>query len=174
MTTPPKEHLIYKGEDYYFIPKSSSTQHNHEEDILFPSEYARYRGDWLIEGNKLYLTDLHVFIRNKEVGLDYLFPGEDKVFADWVSGEISLFQDKMTGNVFPRPEKTLLLKIKGGLIMEGWEIDSIHSSKEKFGMEEEYKKKFCRVIYTSRPSRIGLLRAKIEKSQFYSDLFFDD
>ena len=31
-------------------------------------------------------------------------------------------------------------------------------------MQEEYKKKFCRVIYTSRPSRLGLLRAKIEKS----------
>ncbi len=163
MTTPFREHLIYKGEDYYLFPKSSSTQLNHE-DILFPSEYARYRGEWKIEGNKLYLKDLHVFIRNKEMGLDYLFPGKEKVFADWISGEICLFQNKITENTFPRPEKTLLLKIKDGLIMEGWEIDSIHSRKNKFGMQEEYKKKFCRMIYTSRPSRLGLLRAKIEKS----------
>ena len=163
MTVAFREHLIYKGEDYYLFPKSSSTQLN-QEDILFPSEYARYRGEWMIEGNKLYLKDLHVFIRNKEVGLDYLFPDEDKVFADWISGELCLFRNKMTGNAFPRSEKALLLKIKDGLIMEGWEIDSVHSRKNKFGMQEEYKQKFCRVIYTSRPSRLGLLRAKIEKS----------
>ena len=163
MTTPFREHLIYKGEDYYLFPKSSSTQFD-DEDILLISYYPGYRGDWMIEDNRLYLIDLHAFIRNEEVGLEYLFPDEDKVFADWISGEICLFQNKMTGKAFPRPEKTLLLKIKDGLIMEGWEIDSVHSRKNKFGMQEEYKKKFCRVIYTSRPSRLGLLRAKIEKS----------
>lgn len=163
MTISFREHLIYKGEDYYLSPKSSSTQFD-DEDILLISNYPGYRGEWMVEYNKLYLKDLHVFIRNKEVGLDYLFPGEDKIFADWISGEICLFQNKMTGNAFPRPEKTLLLKIKDGLIMEGWEIDSIHSRKNKFGMQEEYKKKFCRVIYTSRPSRLGVLKAKIEKS----------
>lgn len=39
----------------------------------------------------LYLTDLEVFPyqdTSKSAGMDYLFPGEEKVFAKWFTGEI--------------------------------------------------------------------------------------
>lgn len=162
-----REHLIYKGEDYYYIPQSSSSAF-YREDIFFTFRCDQYRGDWIIEDNKLYLVGLQMLIDGQEVGLDYLFPGEDKVFADWISGEICLSYYKE--NVYQKndlsPDKKLLLKIRAGMIMEGWEIDLIHSTKSLFGVQEQYKKKFCRVIFTSWPSWLELVKAKMEDELF--------
>lgn len=48
-----------------------------------------YYGTWKIENNKLYLTGLKAYIENyKEVGMDYLFPNQNKVFAEWYTGNL--------------------------------------------------------------------------------------
>ena len=165
-----KEHLIYKGEDYYYISQSSSSRFD-RQDILFTFWQNPYRGDWIIEDNKLYFVGLQTFINGQEVGLDYLFPGEDKVFADWITGEICLSNHKMMENGYQKndsPTKKLLLKIRAGMIMEGWEIDLIHSTKSQFGVQEHCKKKICRVIFTSWPSWLELVKTKME-DEFFSE-----
>ncbi len=50
-----------------------------------------YFSKWAIDNNKLFLIEWQGFIRNHEkVGIDYLFPGEEIVFAKWFSGEIRI------------------------------------------------------------------------------------
>ena len=185
-----KEHLIYKGEDYYYNPQSSSPQSDREdifftfrcsqyrgkwiiEDQSFTFKFAQYRGKWIIEDNKLYLVSLQAFIDGREVGLDYLFSGEDKIFADWITGEICLSYYKMVENVHQKedssPDKKLERKIRAGMIMEGWERDLIHSTKSPFGVQEHCKKKICRVIFTCRPSWLELV-----KSKMYDELFSEE
>ena len=54
------------------------------------------------------------------------------------------------------------------MIMEGWEIDLIHSTKSQFGVQEHCKKKICRVIFTSWPSWLELVKTKME-DEFFSE-----
>ena len=62
-----------------------------------------YIGKWEIKNKKLYLISLVGFIKNnKQVDLNYLFPNETEVFADWYSGDIRI------------PEGELLKKINVG------------------------------------------------------------
>ena len=62
-----------------------------------------YIGTWEIKNKKLFLVSLLGFIENKEqVDLNYLFPNETEVFANWYSGEIRI------------PEGELLKKINVG------------------------------------------------------------
>ena len=50
-----------------------------------------YIGTWEIKNKKLFLVSLLGFIENKEqVDLNYLFPNETEVFANWYSGEIRI------------------------------------------------------------------------------------
>jgi hypothetical protein len=54
-----------------------------------------YYGTWKLEKNKLFLVSLSAYIedankRPKKVGLEYLFPGENEVFASWFSGIIKI------------------------------------------------------------------------------------
>ena len=55
------------------------------------------------------------------------------------------------------------------MIMEGWEIDLIHSTESQFGVQEHCKKKICRVIFTYRPSSLKLARSKM-----YDDFFSEE
>ena len=54
-----------------------------------------YVGHWAIEDNKLYLVELHSFEIPHRNALDDIFPGQQKVFAEWFSGTIHTFSDKM-------------------------------------------------------------------------------
>ena len=62
-----------------------------------------YIGRWEIKNNKLFLVSLLGFIENNEqVDLNYLFPNQSEVFANWYSGDIRI------------PEGELLKKINVG------------------------------------------------------------
>jgi len=62
-----------------------------------------YIGTWEIKNKKLFLVSLVGFIENNEqVDLNYLFPNQSEVFANWYSGEIRI------------PEGELLKKINLG------------------------------------------------------------
>ena len=54
-----------------------------------------YVGHWAIEDDKLYLVDLDSFEIPHRNALDDIFPGQQKVFAEWFSGTIHTFSDKM-------------------------------------------------------------------------------
>jgi len=49
-----------------------------------------YVGKWTIEDNKLYLIELSGFGNDKPLGMQSIFPNQDRVFADWFSGEIKI------------------------------------------------------------------------------------
>lgn len=55
-----------------------------------------YIGKWEIKNKKLYLISLVGFIENnKQVDLNYLFPNETEVFANWFSGDIRIPEGKL-------------------------------------------------------------------------------
>jgi hypothetical protein len=55
-----------------------------------------YVGTWEIDNNKLFLLDIDGFVYpgNKR-GMDYLFPGQSRVFANWFNGVIRVPQGKL-------------------------------------------------------------------------------
>ncbi len=48
-----------------------------------------YFAKWAVDNNKLFLIGFNgQILDNIKVGMDYIFPGEDVVFAHWFSGKI--------------------------------------------------------------------------------------
>lgn len=96
MTAQVNDILIYKDET---LPIASKPLKSYLEKAtlphnLVPPSSACWRGyvaQWAIDNKKLFLINWHGYILDyQEVGIDYLFPGEEFVFADWFSGEIRI------------------------------------------------------------------------------------
>lgn len=143
MTAQVREHLIYKGEEYS-LATEPLYPYLKSKQITFKASstacWRGYTGDWIIEDGKLYLVGLRACIQNyEEVGLDYLFPGQTKVFADWFSGEIRIPHGKMMQYVHQGYaslyEKELFLEIEKGIVIKEHEIDNTHFYDDKKGME---------------------------------------
>ena len=83
-----------------------------------------YVGHWAIEDDKLYLVELDYFKFSPRIGLENLFPGQQKVFAEWFSGSISTTLD----------EKYMYLEFK----IEKGELIEVEKK------ESEYKSKYMR------------------------------
>lgn len=69
-----------------------------EIEFVAPSTacWRGYLGRWEIKNNKLYLIGLKATLKGfKKVGIDYLFPGQEEVFADWFTGTIEIPKDEM-------------------------------------------------------------------------------
>jgi hypothetical protein len=51
-----------------------------------------YYATWLLEDDKLYLIDFwgENFMSREEYSLADLFPGQDKIFAEWFTGELTV------------------------------------------------------------------------------------
>ena len=102
MTLQIAEKLTYNGKKYdlHTEPlKSNLYKHPIERPSCtrtFSTACRRgYVGHWAIEDNKLYLVELHSFEIPHRNALDDIFPGQQKVFAEWFSGTIHTFSDKM-------------------------------------------------------------------------------
>jgi len=99
MTEQAKEKLRYKGKTYSILaePLESYLSKSTKRKGLIPPNTACWRGyygSWKVKYNKLYLIKLEAYIENyKKVGMDYFFPDEKEVFADWFSGEIIIIDD---------------------------------------------------------------------------------
>lgn len=70
---------------------------NKSSNFVFPNTacWRGYYGKWLLENDKLFLIDLQGYIENdakgiETVNLQYLFPDQTKVFANWYSGIIKV------------------------------------------------------------------------------------
>ena len=111
MTVQVAEKLIYRDVEFY-IETYPLKIYLTENQICFDRENSScgrgYIGTWLIEDDKLFLIDLSATIIKDygmwkwpfeyvEVGLDYLFPNQDKVFAEWFSGELNFWSGKHLG-----------------------------------------------------------------------------
>ena len=162
MTAQVREHLRYKEKGYY-LATEPLYPYLKTKGISFVADrtscWRGYVGDWLIEDNKLYLVELHAYIRNYEqIGLDYLFPGQTKVFADWFSGEIQIPHGKIMRYVHQGYaslyEKELFLKIEKGVVVKEYEIDNTHFYDDKEGMEKQCMNNLLGAVFGFRPQRI--------------------
>ncbi len=144
MTAQAGEKLIYNGQEYHLAtePLNPYLEKN-KIKFVAPSTacWRGYYGSWLIESNKLYLTNLIAYAQIQtnertrfngvEVGLEYLFPNQDKVFAEWFSGTLRIPYGKMIYYQYSGYdsiyEKEILLKIESGKLIYSDEIDNTHS-----------------------------------------------
>ena len=107
-------------------------------DFIFKST-AWWRGyvcKWEIRDKKLYLIHLLGFIEgNKQVDLNYVFPGKKEVFADWYTGELQIPIGELLKYVHlgyeSKYEKDLFLKFKDGVLISEREIDNREEFKNK-------------------------------------------
>jgi hypothetical protein len=129
MTAQEREKLFYKGIEFSLATEPLAqyfTKINNKPDFVISgtANWRGYVGTWEISNNKLYLTELKWNKAYREkVGIEYIFPGQNKVFADWFTGEIKIPHGKMLkyihmgyASIF---EKELYLNfINGNLIEE--------------------------------------------------------
>jgi hypothetical protein len=99
MTAQAYEKLIYRNEEHKIAtePLEKYLSSNDKPKFSYKSTdcWRGYVGTWEIKSNKLYLIDLVGFTENEDVGMDYLFKNQTKVFADWYSGELKVPQGEM-------------------------------------------------------------------------------
>ena len=82
-----------------------------------------YYGTWQLKDNKLYLVELIAYGPNYlDYSIDYIFPGESVVFADWYSDTIvipyfDILNDEKQ-EMSSVKEKQMLLEIKNGVLVK--------------------------------------------------------
>lgn len=128
MTAQVAEVLYYKSEELplrtqplstYFILSETSPAFQFQ----YTSCWRSYIGTWEILLDRLYLTGIKAtYADGTAVTLGSLFPGfEERVFAHWYSGVLSIPQGKMTkyvhGGYMSRFERDLLLTVENGVVI---------------------------------------------------------
>ena len=127
MTAQIKDILIFNDEKLYL---SCEPLEKYLESINLPYKLimpntgcARgYYSKWIIENNKLFLIGWEGYILEfMKVGMDYLFPGEEFVFANWFTGNIKIQVGKLInyvhGGYFSVYEGTRYLEFKSGILV---------------------------------------------------------
>jgi hypothetical protein len=143
MTVQGSESIIYNGEEYSFY-EFPLEPYISNKGIKFDAPHTGcwrgYYGTWLVEDNALYLIDLRAFIdinkprcfpKFEKVALDYLFPNQDKVFAEWFSGKIHLPYGNMIPSYFRVYEKNIVLEFVSGKLVASHIEDNTHLYNEK-------------------------------------------
>jgi len=125
MTAQASEVLIYKENEFTLAsdPLSDFIKANELDEFEGPSSdcWRGYIGYWKISEGKLFITNLEGDDRRfGKFGLDYLFPNEKEVFADWFSGELSIPLGELVEYVHAgycsSYEKYLVIKVNNGII----------------------------------------------------------
>jgi hypothetical protein len=142
-TEPLKPLLDIIGDD---LDKSSNEGPSFSSsEVVMTSTACRrgYIGEWEIIEEKLFLIGLKGCpAENKEFTMDFLFPNQEKVFAEWFSGEIKIPQGKMLlyehigyESVF---EKDLFLEFNKGVIVGSREVDNTKTFNpdDPYGMKD--------------------------------------
>lgn len=138
MTAQAHERLIFKGDEISMAAEPLNQYLQNRNDIKFTSPstacWRGYYGQWEIKDNKLFLIELKAYVEEyREVGLNYLFPGQKEVFANWFNGEIRIPQGEMLEYVHmgyaSMYESDLFLVFENGILVNQYEVDN----------EEEYQ-----------------------------------
>ena len=96
MTTQIKEILIYNNKELQMSTEPLDTYLEeaklpHKLVAIYSSCWRGYTSKWAIDNKKLFLIEWQGYILDyQEVGIDYLFPGEEIVFAKWFTGPIKI------------------------------------------------------------------------------------
>ena len=88
-----------------------------------------YIGEWEIVEDKLFLIGLEGHPEeNERFTMDFLFPNQQKVFAEWFSGEIKIPQGKLLhyehlgyASIF---ERDLFMEFNKGVLVGSREVDN--------------------------------------------------
>lgn len=141
MTAQEKDKLTFNDEVYYLATEPLMPylqKHNIKFETWWTACWRGYTGNWIIEDNKLYLVALHGWIKNdsadetksklRSVDMNYLFPDQEKVFAEWFTGEIRIPYGEMLqyyhigyASVY---EKELYLEFENGYLIGKREKDN--------------------------------------------------
>ena len=131
MTAQAFERIYYNG-DVFEMDNEPLSDYLYQRDIHFISHstacWRGYYGTCLIKNDKLYLVDLKAYLPPdyEEVGLDYLFPNRDIVFAEWFTGELCLPSGEHCKNTIMGLvsvyEKELYLNFESGKLVGTREI----------------------------------------------------
>ena len=118
MTRQIAEKLTYNGQKYEMHTKPLSPYlYEHPIELFGRTHIERtdcwrgYVGHWAIEDDKLYLVELDCLELPPRNALDDIFSGQQKVFAEWFSGTIHTFSDKMYMYLEFKIEKGHLVKV---------------------------------------------------------------
>lgn len=135
MTAQSAERLIYEGEEFYI---TSEPLRSYLETIYLPSPlvapstacWRGYHASWVIENKKLFLVGWTGYILDFwKVGIDYLFPGKEIVFAEWFDRKIRIdLGNPLTDRIY---EGTRFLQFEKGILV---------SDTSKWLTKEEIKK----------------------------------
>lgn len=137
MTAQSGERLLYKGEETWMATEPLNQYLQNRNDVKFVSPstdcWRGYYGQWEIKDNNLFLIGLKAYVEEyREVDINYLFPGENQVFAMWFTGEIRIPQGEMLEYVHmgyaSKYERDLILKFNEGVFIEEW----INDNREEF------------------------------------------
>ena len=159
MTAQAREILIYKGKKYGMATEPLEP-YIEANDIRFSSMiecsgcWRGYIGTWSIEDNRLYLIDIDTDDNGKKVKLEDLFPNQEKVFADWFTGELHIPYGKLMKYVHQGYaslyEKELFLNVQKGIVISEREIDNTHYYDDLKGMEERNNDDLWGAIFGSK------------------------
>lgn len=118
--------------------------------FIFPSSacWRGYYGTWEIKDDKLYLIAFEGYTSNLserkywEVGMDFIFPNQKIVFAEWFSGEIRVplgdMLDYVHGGYLSSFEKDMFLEFKNGELIGQRTVDNIlEAAKELINKKRE-------------------------------------
>ena len=89
-------------------------------------------GRWKIRDDRLFLTGIEAWINEgdsvKELHLDYFFPGQKQVFAEWFTGEIRVPMGKELTHIHMGYEsvyeKDLYIQIEKGVVTGRAEVEN--------------------------------------------------
>ena len=181
MTAQIREKLRYEDKIYHL---AAEPLHPYlvEHKIKFVSSstacWRGYVGSWLIENDHLYLVDLKAYIPSdnsrwggEEVGLEYLFPNQDKVFAEWFSGVLRVPHGEMIRYVHQGYasiyEKELYLRFVNGKYVSYREIDQSHLRGNELALKEKEMDGIWEAI-------LGVKRSKIRPKKNWFNKFLDN
>jgi hypothetical protein len=153
MTAQIQDNIIYKSVPHSMAseplgPYLKQMELKHDLVALSTACWRGYTSSWLIENEKLYLTDFKGRSKSQgEVDMNYLFPGQTKVFANWFKGEIRLPQGPMLeyvhmgyGSVYL---EDLFIKIEKGIVVGERMVDNseefLRTHKPTIKLESEKK-----------------------------------
>lgn len=125
---------IYKTDaDYVNLFKPYLKKHQIKLFVTCTALWRGYIATWKIEGGMLYLIEIYAnvtgvqsqrhnkcsedticrWLSDEAVSMDYFFPNQSKVFADWYSGNLSVHN----GNTSKGESKYLIFKIDKGHVI---------------------------------------------------------
>jgi len=148
MTAQAGERLLYKGEETWMAAEPLNQYLHNRNDIKFVSPstacWRGYYGKWEIKDRKLYLIELKAYLEGyREVGLDYLFPGQNTAFANWFSGKIRIPQGEMLDYVHmgyaSLYERDLILVFENGLLTNEYIVDNEEEYQNRIEKREKEK-----------------------------------